>query len=257
MANEEHLAILKQGVGVWNKWRKDNPNARPDLKETSLVNADLSGADLHSADFSNSYLCGTDFHFSNLIEARFFRANLKEADLHGANLYKACLSEAYLAKTNMRESNLSGADLSNAAMYYVDLRESILARTDLRRTNVKSLEFISVDLAEVIGLETLQHYGPSMIDIGTIYRSNGKIPDEFLIGAGVPDDMISYIHSIAGAIRFYSCFISYSSKDKEFAERLYADLQAKAVRCWYAPHDVQVSMGAIIDGFGPEINQVN
>ena len=39
-------------------------------------------------------------------------------------------------------------------------------------------------------------------------------------------------------IQFYSCFISYSTKDQEFAERLHADLQAKGVRCWFAPHDI-------------------
>src|SRR5437879_9269024 len=38
----------------------------------------------------------------------------------------------------------------------------------------------------------------------------------------------------------YSCFISYSSKDQAFAERLYADLQSKNVRCWYAPEDLKI-----------------
>jgi hypothetical protein len=38
---------------------------------------------------------------------------------------------------------------------------------------------------------------------------------------------------------FYSCFISYSTKDQVFADRLCADLQAKGVRCWFAPHDIQ------------------
>ena len=33
-------------------------------------------------------------------------------------------------------------------------------------------------------------------------------------------------------IQFYSCFISYSSQDRDFADRLYADLQAKGIRCW-------------------------
>jgi hypothetical protein len=41
------------------------------------------------------------------------------------------------------------------------------------------------------------------------------------------------------ALEFYSCFISYSTKDQEFADRLYADLQNKGVRCWFAPHDIQ------------------
>src|SRR5215470_13770134 len=41
-------------------------------------------------------------------------------------------------------------------------------------------------------------------------------------------------------IQFYSCFISYSSKDHEFAERLYADLQQKNIRCWFAPEDMKI-----------------
>jgi len=31
----------------------------------------------------------------------------------------------------------------------------------------------------------------------------------------------------------------HSTKDQNFAERLHADLQAKGVRCWFAPHDIQ------------------
>ena len=38
-------------------------------------------------------------------------------------------------------------------------------------------------------------------------------------------------------IEFYSCFISYSSKDEEFAKRLHADLQSNGVRCWFAPEE--------------------
>jgi hypothetical protein len=38
---------------------------------------------------------------------------------------------------------------------------------------------------------------------------------------------------------FYSCFISYSTKNQDFADRLHADLQNKGVRCWFAPHDIQ------------------
>ena len=41
-------------------------------------------------------------------------------------------------------------------------------------------------------------------------------------------------------IDYYSCFISYSSKDQDFAERLYADLQTEGVRCWFAPEDMKI-----------------
>jgi hypothetical protein len=40
-------------------------------------------------------------------------------------------------------------------------------------------------------------------------------------------------------VRFYSCFLSYSSKDQTFAKRLYEDLRANGVHCWFAPHDLQ------------------
>jgi hypothetical protein len=33
---------------------------------------------------------------------------------------------------------------------------------------------------------------------------------------------------------------SYSSKDQELAERLHNDLQAKGVRCWFAPEDLKI-----------------
>jgi len=49
-----------------------------------------------------------------------------------------------------------------------------------------------------------------------------------------------YIGSLVGKpIEFYSCFISYSTKDQPFADRLHADLQDKGVRCWFAPHKIQ------------------
>lgn len=49
MANPEHLEILKQGVDVWNKWREEHPEVRPDLSRATLSRATLSGADLPAA----------------------------------------------------------------------------------------------------------------------------------------------------------------------------------------------------------------
>jgi TIR domain len=39
---------------------------------------------------------------------------------------------------------------------------------------------------------------------------------------------------------FYSCFISYSSKDAGFASRLHAELQKNGVKCWFAPEDIKI-----------------
>jgi len=71
----------------------------------------------------------------------------------------------------------------------------------------------------------------------------GKIPEAFLRGCGVREALIEYLPSLIGSmdpIQFYSCFISYSSKNRDFAERLHADLQAKGVRCWFDQEDLKI-----------------
>ena len=75
-----------------------------------------------------------------------------------------------------------------------------------------------------------------------ISHSRGSIPLAFLRGARVSEDFITHmlpIRTTPGAIQFYSCFISYSTKDQEFADRLRADLQSKGVRCWFASHSIR------------------
>jgi hypothetical protein len=94
--------------------------------------------------------------------------------------------------------------------------------------------------------------GPSIVDFQTL-KNSGPLPIAFLRGVGLPDNLIEYLPSLLNeAIQHYSCFISYSSKDQTFAERLHADLQNKGVRCWFAPHDM--SIGAkIIDAIDEAI----
>jgi hypothetical protein len=41
MANQEHLAILKKGVDVWNAWRKEHPEVLPDLSGAKLTSDQL------------------------------------------------------------------------------------------------------------------------------------------------------------------------------------------------------------------------
>ena len=90
-------------------------------------------------------------------------------------------------------------------------------------------------LSKASGLDSIQHEGPSTVGIDTLFLSKGKISDAFLRGCGVPETLIEYLPSIVGAmqpIQFYSCFISYSTANEEFAGRLHNDFQAAGIRCW-------------------------
>ena len=55
------------------------------------------------------------------------------------------------------------------------------------------------------------------------------------------DDILYRVHDLRvhQAIQYYSVFISYSTKDKEFAQRLNDDLQNNGVRCWFASEDIR------------------
>jgi uncharacterized protein YjbI with pentapeptide repeats len=60
MANRNHVTRLKQGVDVWNQWRRENPKTRPNLSRAGLIRASLRGADLRRTDLIKADLSHAD-----------------------------------------------------------------------------------------------------------------------------------------------------------------------------------------------------
>lgn len=182
MANEEHLAVLRQGVEAWNEWKAKNPEIRPnlsfangkgitirgaklsgvDLRRTNLSRVDLSkadlfGAKLNEANLSEAYLSGAE-----LIGADLSSADLSSADLIGANLIGANLNKAYLSGADLTKANLSGADLvgakligtklsganlSGAKLIGANLSGAYLKRAYLRGANLIDANLIGANLS--------------------------------------------------------------------------------------------------------------
>ncbi len=236
MANKEHLATLKQGVEVWNQWRKENPDLQPDLSGANLNGANLSVADLRRANLRRVYLSGADLSGANLSGA-----DLNGADLGDADLFKADLSGAHLSGADLSMAGLSGANLSVASLLFTNLIDADLENTVFEGAVFGKTIFGNVDLSQTKGLEKCIHQGPSIIDHETLMKS-GNLPDSFLRGCGLPDVLINFLPTLRDEppIQFYSFFISYSHKDDEFARRLHADLQDNGVRCWFAPEDLKI-----------------
>jgi hypothetical protein len=235
VANEEQLALLWQRSAIWNEWRARNPDKQPYLREANLSGANLSGANLSGADLHGADLSGADLTGANISGSDFLGANLSGADLVQANGYKADLRGANLSGANLSGAYLGQANLIGAYLYKADLAEADLGGASLFETI-----FVDVDLTRTNGLSECSHRGPSVIDFRTLSLSE-NLPISFLRGCGLPDNLIDYLPSLrSDAIQFYSCFISYSTKDQIFAERLYADLQNRNVRCWFAPHDLPI-----------------
>jgi hypothetical protein len=171
MASQEHIDILKQGVEVWNQWRKEHPDIRPDLggamlQRAYLFQADLSGADLSGADLSMAILIEANLKQANLEETKFFRANFAAADLSGTDLrkcvpFQADFGEAILCGVdfrkvilygvNFRKANLKGADLSEA-----DLTSAILVDTNLEGANMAGCSIYGISAWNVSLKNTVQ-----------------------------------------------------------------------------------------------------
>ncbi|MFM2294394.1 MAG: hypothetical protein RLZZ350_807 [Verrucomicrobiota bacterium] len=225
-----------------------------DLSQSNLSKRDFSGANLTGANLSGADLTGATFSFANLTSANLTSAKLVHADfflatLNGAELCGADLRHARFLSANLVDTNLNGADLR-----IVNFFEANLNGTNFANVTMEWTSFSKLDLSNVKGLDFITHRGPSSIDIHTLYKSKGIIPESFLRGCGVPEKFIEHTSALVSdalPIQFYSVFISYSSKDQAFAERLHADLQSKKVRCWFAPEDLKTG-----DKFRVKIDEV-
>jgi hypothetical protein len=255
MANPEHLEILKRGIKAWNNWRDKYPHVKPNLSKAKLnrrrlvnlrvkgeliefydwvdfSNVDLQGSDMSESNLSLVNLAGANLTGANLMSANLWHTNLKRVNFSGATLLGANLEQAFLDNANLREAHLAGADLTQADLAGADFSFAFLHRT----------KFGDNDLSVAKGLDLVKHIGPSTIGIDTLYKSAGRIPEAFLRGCGIPDDFITFIASHFGiqqAIQFYSCFISYSTRDEEFARRLYSRMRDEKLRVWFAAEDAQ------------------
>ena len=146
MANDEHVAMLKQGVDAWNKWLSQHDEDAQVRKlgglfwvtggKGSFVHSEIwpivksSAVDLSRADLSGQKLAVADLH----------QANLMYADLTGADLSRAKLNGAFLSF-----ANLCGANLSQAGLNFAHLNLANLAGANLKAANLYSARDITQD----------------------------------------------------------------------------------------------------------------
>ncbi len=173
MANEEQLAILKEGVDVWNQWREENPDVEINLREVHfefriLGGVNLKRADLFGANFLNASLSKANLYEANLMKAHLADVNLDRADLRGADLTGADLTRASLVGTKLNGANLTVtrcrdadltdanlfrsemgiADFTNAKLVRANLDMAYLSNTNLRGADLSDANLVEVNLSK-------------------------------------------------------------------------------------------------------------
>jgi uncharacterized protein YjbI with pentapeptide repeats len=169
MAHQQHLklineAIQKHDMTIWNRWREENPDIRPDLSGTDLRRANLKkaalqgvifkDANLRGTDLSQADLHGSDLHKAILIRAHFSAADLTEASFSGADLSEANLSEANLKEANFSEAHLLGALLLGADLDKAKLEDNVkdLSASQIKKARNWQSAYYAKGILEDLGL---------------------------------------------------------------------------------------------------------
>ncbi len=277
MGDQAHLEQLENGAIQWNEWRRQNPEVEPDLSKFDLVNIDCRKEDrarakqyakeqalrkpvpgvltpivvplmkgsvkgrrtpLGAINFANTNLSDSNLEYCNLMDADLSGANCRNADLSYASLDRANLHDAGLYNANLRGASLRAADLSDADLARALLLNADLSGAALNGVRLRQTVFAGTNLSGAAGLTRCLHWGPSVLDSRTLELSS-MLPLSFLRACGLPEKMIENLKSILFSAReYFSCFVSYSTGDQSFTERLHADLQDSGVRCWFMQDDM-------------------
>ncbi len=152
MANAEHLEILKQGVEVWNRWRKENPGVGPDLIRADLQGEDLEGVNLVGAHLFESSFENANLKNAELDEVSFWGVDLSRVNLNGAHLRRAKFEDVYLVDASLIGANLHGARFVNtrldgARLDAACLDDSCLDEARLDDTRLDSASLIRANLS--------------------------------------------------------------------------------------------------------------
>ncbi len=274
MANKKHLRMLTRGYVKWNEWRDQNPEVIPDLSSAKIKNKNFDNYNFENIDFREAHLYHCSFRRANLVRSNFWLATLDESNLSGSDLSEAIITDANLwsaiisyadalatdfTGSNLQHINASHANLEEANFSYCNLRGALLDKANFKKAIFQDTILADINFKSINNLDQIQHLGPSVIDLKSILQSTG-LPKDFLLGCGLTPIELSVIHLLKAsqseiqfdellerllAIRnqekivFYSCFISYSHQDRQFARKLFSALQKHGIRCWFDEHDLK------------------
>jgi uncharacterized protein YjbI with pentapeptide repeats len=148
MTNSLNLLKLRDGVTAWNRWRKQHPEIRPNLRRATLSKAKLKDADLSDTDLREADLSYADLRDVDLSDADLRKTNLRNADLREAYLYDADLENASLSKADLRGADLQWAELTKANLNSCNLNNASLEGAGLFKASLLGANLVGANLLE-------------------------------------------------------------------------------------------------------------
>ena len=262
MNSNQYLKIIKEGVTAWNNWRNNNPNIIPKLDGLDLSQMELKYIDIWhiepatilSAGSVSWDLIGIDFSNCSLKNVKFNKSDLASADFSNSDITGADFSEAQISEANFENSKLlktkfEGASISKVNFSNLDLSEVSFQGAQSKGDN--NFNNCILDKADFFNSSiTIHEIKVASSFKGTIFSRNKlEVPKlvQFRrlffhqIGEETHKKMVTEmdLYNEESGV-YHSCFISYSSKDEIFVEKLHSDLVSRRVKCFFAPKDISI-----------------
>lgn len=257
---EKYQDILAKGAKYWNLWRAKNDYERLLLQGLEIIEQDTyeieifgsygddpigSGGDLlfveHGLDLSNCDLKGANFSGTSFTKAIFTNSDLtnvnfssckiNDAKFDNAILNFACFDSAKIANTTFNSSDLSHSSFKFSSISSsVNMRESRLDYCNFFQSDVD----ISIILWAKSFIKTIFSKRKFILKLE---NRAARLPAEKKVIEKMHHDLEFYDDT---STLYSTCFISYSTKDEEFANRIYTDLVLYGVKCWFAPKSMVI-----------------
>ncbi|MFC1512351.1 toll/interleukin-1 receptor domain-containing protein, partial [Candidatus Latescibacterota bacterium] len=242
------IKISKQGQD-WSYLLKSLPHVEEiengrDLRCADFSNSELKGIDLSCTDLSYSYfksciLDNVNFCGSNCLNVKFINTTILGCIFKDVNFQVAYFTDSIIASCD-----LSGANFNQTIFLRAFFRSAKLNKAVFKGPILSHTTFSDLDLRNVKGLDTIIHFGASTIGIDTLEKSAGNIPEVFMRGCGLSNELIKFASSLStGQNEYFSCFISYAEEDREVAEKVAEILRFNNIRCWFFPKDAITGKG--------------
>jgi hypothetical protein len=275
----ESLKKLLAGSDDWNSWRTQHPDQWVTVSHRKLAGVMLRKYDLSFTSFEDCDLTGATFDGCKLNRVSFERAELSRSLFHNCRAFRGWFHqttavESMIVDCRWDNTHFDGIKLlasrvdtsifANCSFEQADLRlvrvsdtildQCYLGGANMDRAILSRASFVSTSLANVTGLSTVGRLMPFTLSLDTLAVS-GSLPTEFLdrmagseLLAPARDDGPAEDDNVPP--EYHSCFISYSSRDVEFASRLYSELRREGIQAWYAPEDLHIGqpLRTTIDG---------
>jgi uncharacterized protein YjbI with pentapeptide repeats len=236
MANTDHLRRLLSSREEFLRWRVEHDWELIDLSQAGIAAhdldfADLRNADLAEAEFSGATLRWAGFKWSRLRGTRFISCNMRASTFNQALLEAVVFENVDLRDCFFERTLLQSVTFSGVKVAGSEWGGAILANCDLSGLDGLSDAYCSSPVS--IGIDSL---------VLTLDGNGGHFSGhqrDFLVRAGTAPVVLDYLPSLVETrpIQFFSCFVSYGTEDRVFADKLYRDLKRRGIRCWKYDED--------------------